>query len=33
MALPLLIILVALLLWTLIPDPDLEKQPVNKRQR
>jgi hypothetical protein len=32
MALPLLFILTALLLWTLIPDPDLEKQPVNKRQ-
>ncbi len=33
MAIPLLIILTALLLWTLIPDPDLETQPVNKRQR
>jgi hypothetical protein len=32
MALPLLFILTALLLWTLIPDPDLEKQPANKRQ-
>jgi len=33
MALPLLIILTALLLWTLIPDPDLEKPPVNKQQQ
>jgi hypothetical protein len=33
MAIPLLIILGALLLWTLIPTPDLEKQPVDKRQR
>jgi hypothetical protein len=32
MALPLLIILTALLLWTLIPDPAPEKQPANKRQ-
>ena len=32
MAIPLLIILGALLLWTLIPAPDLEKQPVDKRQ-
>lgn len=35
MMLPLLIILTALLLWTLIPDPDpdLETQRVNKRRR
>jgi len=31
MALPLLIILVALLLWTLLPDPDVEKQPVKQQ--
>lgn len=33
MALPLLIILSALLLWTMIPDPDLDTQPAKKRQR
>lgn len=33
MALPLLIVLVALLLWTLIPDPDFEAQPASRRRR
>lgn len=33
MALPLLFILVALLLWTMIPHPDLDGRPVNKRRR
>lgn len=33
MAIPLMIILIALVLWTLIPDPDLETQPVNKQQQ
>lgn len=33
MALPLLIILGALLLWTMIPDPDFDVQTAKKRQR
>lgn len=32
MALPLLVILVAALLWTLVPDPDLETQAIKKRR-
>lgn len=32
MAIPLLIILSALLLWTMLPDPDLEAEAAKERQ-